>query len=228
MALGLITRILLAGFSQRLGAAYSVRLANNDVIQFGLTNNEVVQYVGYADSGEEVVKLVKSLRPDIVLINAHIKGIGSLEAIKRIKKMSHKTHIIGFSNIDDGLYASLHFKAGAEGFIHPNHTLNDTLEAIKTVKDGQLYQCELTKSQIQSPPSTDLQPFVALTERELQVATMISQGYNNADIAKKLSISNKSILSYKARVFKKLSLSNDVELSHCALKHNMIIIEKSG
>ena len=90
MALGLITRILLAGFSQRLGAAYSVRLANNDVIQFGLTNNEVVQYVGYADSGEEVVKLVKSLRPDIVLINAHIKGIGSLEAIKRIKKMSHK------------------------------------------------------------------------------------------------------------------------------------------
>ena len=225
MASHLIIRILCAGNSTRLNVISKLKLSNNGGIHIALNNGYLIQFISFTTSCEEAINLNKSLRPDIVLIDAHITGIGSIEATKRITNMTGKTKVIGMSSIDDALYPLSFFKAGATGFIHPHDNINSFLEAICLVKAGGVYKSGLTQKQISSPPSTDLQPFIALTERELQVAAMIAQGVNLTDIAKKLRISVKSIQTYKKRILKQLNLNNDVELSHYAIKHKIILID---
>lgn len=224
----LIIRILSAGDSPRLTMVSRSKLSNNGIIQFGLSNNDVVQYIGLTDCSEEAVKLTKSQQPDIVLMDAHIGGIGSIEATKRIIKMRHNPAVIGISTIDDPIYPQFFFNAGAMGFIHANDKINNILNAIQTVKQGRIYQSQLTSAQTQLPISNKSQPFILLTERELQVAMMTAEGDDHKLIAKKLDVSIKSIQTYKTRILKKLNISNDVELSHHAIKHNLIHIYNGG
>ena len=220
----LIIRVLCAGSSSRLTMIPSAKVGNDGVIQFGLINNDLVQFIGFTESSEEAIKLTKSQQPDIVLIDAHIDGVGSIEATKRITKMTHNTAVIGISALDDPIYPYYFFNAGAKGFIHANDQINDFLEAIQTVKQGRIYQSALTNAQIRPPISSKRQPFILLTERELQVAILTAEGDHPSLIAKKLNISMKSIQTYKVRILKKLNLSNDVELSHFAIKYKLINI----
>lgn len=223
----MIIRVLCAGSSSRLTMIPSAKVGNDGVIQFGLINNDLVQFIGFTESSEEAIKLTKSQQPDIVLIDAHIDGVGSIEATKRITKMTHNTAVIGISALDDPIYPYYFFNAGAKGFIHANDQINDFLEAIQTVKQGRIYQSALTNAQIRPPISSKRQPFILLTERELQVAILTAQGDYSSLIAKKLNISMKSIQTYKVRILKKLNLSNDVELSHFAIKYNLIHIRNT-
>ena len=154
-------------------------------------------------------------------------GVGSIEATKRITKMTHNSAVIGISALDDPIYPYYFFNAGAKGFIHANDQINDFLEAIQTVKQGRIYQSALTNAQIRPPISSKRQPFILLTERELQVAILTAQGDHSSLIAKKLNISMKSSQTYKVRILKKLNLSNDVELSHFAIKYNLIHIRNT-
>ena len=224
----MIIRVLCAGSSSRLTMIPSAKVGNDGVIQFGLINNDLVQFIGFTESSEEAIKLTKSQQPDIVLIDAHIDGVGSIEATKRITKMTHNTAVIGISALDDPIYPYYFFNAGAKGFIHANDQINDFLEAIQTVKQGRIYQSALTNAQIRPPISSKRQPFILLTERELQVAILTAEGDHPSLIAKKLNISMKSIQTYKVRILKKLNLSNDVELSHFAIKYNLINIRDAN
>ncbi|MDG2471941.1 MAG: hypothetical protein P8M71_02360 [Pseudomonadales bacterium] len=122
----LIIRILSPGDSPRLNMVSRSRLSNNGVIQFGLTNNDIVQYIGFTDSSEEAVKLTKSMRPGIVLMDAHIGGIGCIgciEATKRTIKRRYNSAVIGISSIDDPIYPQFFFNVGAMGFIHANNQM---------------------------------------------------------------------------------------------------------
>ncbi len=100
----LIIRILCAGTSLRLTMIPSAKVGNDGVIQFCLNNNDLVQFIGITKSSEEAMKLTKSQQPDIVLIDAHIDGVGSIEATKRITKMTHNTAVIGIYAVNEPIY----------------------------------------------------------------------------------------------------------------------------
>jgi two-component system invasion response regulator UvrY len=115
---------------------------------------------------------------------------------------------------------------GASGFISKKAAPAEMVQAIKKVYAGQRYISDevaqkIAMSKIQS--SND-NPFSELSDREMQIMLMITQGEKINDIAEKLNVSPKTVNSYRYRMFEKLKIDGDVELTHLAIRHRMINI----
>jgi two-component system invasion response regulator UvrY len=115
-------------------------------------------------------------------------------------------------------------QAGAYGFLTKDAEYSEMIDAIYKVASGQKYLSPEIAQRI-AIGSLDLNqsnPFEALTERELEITMMITRGIKVTDIAKTLSLSAKTVNTYRYRTFDKLNIESDVELTHLALRHNLI------
>ena len=117
---------------------------------------------------------------------------------------------------------------GAAGYLTKSAGPDEMINAIRSVNSGQRYITpeiaqQMALNQFKSP---DENPFNSLSERELQIMLMITRGERVPDISEQLSLSTKTINSYRYRMFEKLNVSNDVELTHLAIRHGMLNTEK--
>lgn len=153
-------------------------------------------------------------------------SVSLINAIKRIKRFSQSIKIIVISPKTDSILSIPLLQLGIEGFVVENISAENMLQAIRQVCIGQRYisqelamQIALTKLQ------TDLNPLHYLSERELQIMSMIIRGKKIAQIADELNLNAKTVNSYRYRMFSKLKISGDVELTHIAVRYGLIEIE---
>ena len=180
--------------------------------------------VAEAASGEEALSLSKTKRLDVILMDLKMPGIGGIEATKKLSRLVPDAKIVIVTVCDDDLFPSRVLQAGAAGYITKGAELDEMLRAIKAVHSGQRYiSPEIARLlALRHLDDTGRSPFEILSERELQVFMMITQGAKVQDIADKLCLSSKTVNSYRYRIFEKLGVKNDVELTHLAIKHGVI------
>ncbi|MFT6986262.1 MAG: two-component system invasion response regulator UvrY [Psychromonas sp.] len=183
-----------------------------------------MKVIGEAQSGEEAVKWCRSNTPDVVLMDINMPGIGGLDAMHRILRINEGIKIIMLTMHTENPFPSKVMQAGASGYLSKGAAPDEVLSAIRSVNSGQRYLApeiaqKMALSQI-SPTTED--PFSVLSERELQIMMMITKGQRVVDISEQLSLSPKTINSYRYRLFEKLGVKGDVELTHLAIRYGML------
>ncbi len=188
-----------------------------------------MKVIGEVDSGEAACQFCRSEEPDIVLMDMNMPGIGGIEATKKILRYSPDVKVIILTMHTEDPFPSKVMKNGAQGFLTKTTSPDDLINAIKQVNVGQRYIAPEIAQQMAlnqfSGVDTD-KPFETLSERELQIMLMITKGEKVQDIADQLSLSSKTVNSYRYRMFEKLNICNDVELTHLAIRHGMLDMEK--
>ncbi len=185
-----------------------------------LSDEEGIHVVAEASTGEEAISCARKHEPDVVLMDVKMPGIGGIEATKKIVKALPDVKVLALSVYCEEPFPSRLLKAGAAGFLSKGAELNEMLRAIRAVKAGQRF----LSADMQKALKTDEQnnPFDVLSQRELQISMMVAEGKKVADISATLSLSSKTVNTYRYRVFEKLLITNDVELAHLASKHGLL------
>jgi len=194
-----------------------------------LADFDKIDVIGQADSGESAVSMARELRPDVVLMDANMPGIGGLEATRRLIRFDPDIKVIAVTIHDEEPYPTKFMQAGAAGYVTKGADIKEIVNAIIQVKTGKRYITPDIAQQMALKalnPDED-SPFDILSEREMQVMLMITQGQKVQDISDQLFLSPKTVNSYRYRLFEKLDIENDVELTHMAIRYGVISTEKS-
>ena len=206
---------------------------DHDLVRMGivrmLADVEGFKVIGEAKCGEDAVKLTRNLCPDVALMDVKMPGIGGIEATKKLLAINGNIKIVAVTACDDDLYPSRLMQAGAVGYVTKGAGLDEMIDAINTVYNGDLYMSSRVAQQMAlrtfAEKNGAKSPFEKLSERELQTAVMISNGQKVQDIANIFCVSPKTINSYRYRIFDKLRINSDVELTLLAVKHNILDVE---
>ena len=181
--------------------------------------------IGDACSGEEALLLCRSLKPNVVLMDVKMPGIGGLEATRKLLRSAPDTKVIACTACDDEPFPTRLMQAGAAGYITKGADLEEMVKAIKLVVAGQRYMSPdiaQTLALKSINPASSQSPFDALSEREMQIALMVVSCNKVQEISDKLCLSPKTVNSYRYRVFEKLEITSDVELTLLAVRHGML------
>ena len=190
-----------------------------------LADVEGVDVVGEADSGESAVLRVRELKPDLVLMDVKMPGIGGLEATRKIIRSHPDIRVIAVTACDEEPFPSRLLQAGAAGYLTKGAALDEMIKAIRQVFAGQRYlSADVAQQRARKPfqAQGDNSPFELLSEREMQIALMIAGCQKVQSISDKLCLSPKTVNTYRYRIFEKLAITSDVELAMLAVRHGMV------
>lgn len=193
-----------------------------------LADHDKITVIGEAESGEEGVAKARELRPDVVLMDANMPGIGGLEATRRLLRYDPDIKVIAVTVHGDEPYPTRFMQAGACGYVTKGADIEEMVIAIRQVARGKRYLApEIAQQMALNAVNPDEgTPFDELSDREMQVMLMITKGQKVQDISEQLFLSPKTVNSYRYRLFDKLKIENDVELTHMAIRHGVIESEK--
>ena len=183
-----------------------------------------IAVVGVAKSGEEAVDAMASLSPDIVLMDVNMPGIGGMEACRRILQDNPEVKIITLSVNKDGSIPQQLFKLGILGFISKDSPVDEMINAIRKVMAGDRYLSADVANNLatQGLPGYYESPFSKLSRRESEVVNLILQGKSIKEMSEMLILSDKTVNTYRYRLYDKLNIKNDVELTRLAFKFGHI------
>lgn len=191
-----------------------------------LADDPGIEVTAQACSGEEALQLIREGRPDVVLMDLRMPGIGGLEAIRRILRIDDGIRIIAVTACADDPYPTRVMQAGASAYITKGADLREMIRAIRLAHSGQRYISPEIAQKMALRQLGDGEreeaPFEQLSERELQIALMIVDCHKVQDISDKLCLSPKTVNSYRYRIFEKLKISSDVELTLMAVRLGLL------
>ena len=196
---------------------------DHPVFRFGLRAllNAIpdTEVVGEGTTGEEVLALAGSVRPDVILMDINMPGVNGIEATRRIRESNPDIRILIVTMLeDDTVFAAM--RAGARGYLVKGADPSEVLRAIRAVADGEaIFRPAIAERLIHSfatPPasasdsmrSADAVVFPDLTDRERAVLALIAQGLTNSAIAERLILSPKTVRNYITEIFSKLQVAD--------------------
>ena len=187
-----------------------------------LSGETDIEVVGEADCGEDALPQIRKLAPDVVLCDLHLPGVSGLELTERILKGDQGTRVIVVSVLEDGPMPKRLLEIGASGYVGKGGDASELLRAVREVARGKRY---LANSVAQNLAlygiDGDGSPFDALSARELEVAMLLTQGLRQEDIARRLSLSAKTINTHKTRLFEKLGIQDNIALARLAGQYGL-------
>ncbi|MBB1521459.1 UvrY/SirA/GacA family response regulator transcription factor [Aquipseudomonas campi] len=202
---------------------------DHDLVRTGITRMladiDGLQVIGQADSGEESLKKARELKPDVVLMDVKMPGIGGLEATRKLLRSYPDLKVIAVTACEDDLFPTRLLQAGAAGYLTKGAALEEMVQAIRMAFAGQRYISSQIAQQLalkSFQPNNSGSPFDSLSEREIQIALMIANCHKVQTISDKLCLSPKTVNTYRYRIYEKLSITSDVELALLAVRHGMV------
>ncbi len=190
----------------------------------GMLNDECgIEVVEQVSTGEQAIGAARSHRPDIVLMDLEMPGMGGLEATLRIRRYWPRTAVIAVTAHDSSLYAVHALRAGAQGYVHKSADRQELIQAIRRVSEGQCHICDdVARYVALTRTGHERDPFQALTQRELQVLMHLLRGRRSSAIAEELRLSPKTVSSHRKRLFARLGVCNEAELARMAIDYGII------
>jgi DNA-binding NarL/FixJ family response regulator len=182
-----------------------------------------IEVVAEADSGELACRLFAELTPDVVIMDLTLPGIGGLEAIRRIVHRSRQAKVLVFSMHEDTLFVEQALAAGARGYVTKSSPPHVLVAAVKEVAAGgrplagDLPQ-RLAFARVRGGDS----PLKELSTREFAIFCLLAEGLSSAEIAKRLSLSHKTVANYGTQLKSKLKVGTAAELARLAIRHGVI------
>jgi len=183
-----------------------------------------INVVDEADCGETAIDKVRKEKVDVILMDVNMPGIGGLEATRKLIQIDPGLRVIVVTVHAGEPFPTRLLEAGAAGYLTKDCGQEEIINAIYAVSKGDRYIGNniAQKIALSMMPGANKSPFDSLSQREMQVMLMITQGQNSQEISDKLCLSPKTISTYRHRLFEKLDVDNDVELTRLAILHGMI------
>lgn len=180
--------------------------------------------VAEASNGEETVELAVSMKPDVILMDIYIPGIGGMKAVRKIRSLCPDVKIIIVSAEVDAPFPAHLLDAGASGYLTKNCNVEEIMDAIEVVCQGERYiSAEIARQMALSMmPGGKDSMFDCLSQREMQILLLVAQGRNTHDISDQLSLSSKTVFTYRYRLYEKLGVDNDVALVRLAMRYGVV------
>jgi DNA-binding NarL/FixJ family response regulator len=182
-----------------------------------------IEIVGEAEDGERGLVLIRQMQPDVALVDVHMPGISGVELTERVRRSKLASRVVILTVAGDAPYPRRLLEAGASGYLTKGCPADELLKAIRHVADGLRYiGGEVAQQLALATMYGEESPFQKLSARELEIARMLSQGQKANAIAERLHLSEKTVATYKSRLYEKLRIDNVVALAHLAGLHGLL------
>jgi|TARA_B110000977_G_scaffold119050_1_gene153518 two-component system invasion response regulator UvrY len=199
-------KIVREGIRQIIQGFHDITLIQNDI-----------------SSGEELLQVLRKTEVDVIILDVSLPGRSGLEVLKQVKILHPKTNVLILSMYPEDQFAIRMLKAGASGYLHKDSSPDVLIEAIRVIsKGGEYLSPEITKLLFREMNNKHQElPHTSLSDREYEVFLAIGDGRPNNAIALQLSLSAKTISTYRSRVLKKMNLDNNSDMIKYILLHNL-------
>jgi len=182
-----------------------------------------IKVLGEADSGEEAVRRFGELRPDVIVMDISMPGIGGLEAIDRILAKDPDMRILVLSAHEDAMHARRVLKAGAAGYLTKRSAAEELMRAIRMVSQGKTYlEPGIAQQMAVEQVSGERNPVDTLSEKEFKVFLSLASGRSVQEIAEVMSLSPRTVGTHLYNIKQKLGASNSAELAIIAIRAGLI------
>ncbi len=178
-----------------------------------LETAEDIEVVGEVGDGRSAVDRCETLRPDVVLCDLSIPGLGGLEVIKHTRAMTRPPKFVILSMYHDHVWVQRALAAGARGYLVKGAGVKDVLRAIRTVADG---------GEFLSPSAARASLVEDLTPREREVLTLLAEGHTSKEIGGILGISPRTAEHHRARLMSKLGINDVAGLTRYAIRQGLV------
>ena len=188
--------------------------------------------VGEAETGQEAIRRVAELSPDVVLMDIEMPGMNGIEATRRIKAGAPAAAVLALTMYEDDQYFFEMLRAGASGYVPKRAAPDELVSAIRAVSRGEVFLYPSLAGRLvqdylrRGPAGEEEPPGDELTPREQEVLTLIAEGLSNNEIADRLVISAKTVDRHRENIMRKLNLHNRVDLVKYALRKGLIGLEE--
>jgi DNA-binding NarL/FixJ family response regulator len=188
-----------------------------------LQNTPEIEVIAEADSGELACRYFAEHAPDVVVMDLTLPGIGGLEAIRRIVQRDPRARILVFSMHEETMFVEHALAAGACGYVTKSSSPHVLVAAVRDVAAGGRplagdIAARLAFERVRGRDS----PLMGLSTREFEVFCLLAEGLGSAEIAKRLSLSHKTVANYGTQLKSKLNVGSVAELTRLAIRHGII------
>ena len=188
-----------------------------------LEQEALFDVIGEAESGEKAYHMFGELKPDVMVMDLSMPGMGGLEAIRRILMRHVRARILVLTMHEDLSFANQALKLGAKGYLIKNTLGDDLVKSIQTVSRGEVFLSdEIAKKMAMQSISGEQDPIHELSAREFEIFRLLSEGLEIDAIATTLNISSKTVSNYQTMIKQKLNINTPVELIRYAIKAGII------
>ncbi|KHF24876.1 response regulator [Solemya velum gill symbiont] len=185
-----------------------------------------IEVVGQAENGEEGVRVYGELEPDVVLMDIQMPVLDGIEATRKLQRIYDTCNVVILSSVETDPFPLQARDAGAIGFLSKRCTIDELCAAVRNASAGLPYiSTEIAQRLALSKIDGGDSLLDTISPREMQVLLLATRGSRNKDIAEEMNISEKTVSTYKQRLYEKLGVKNDVEMAHYALRHHLIEVK---
>lgn len=202
---------------------------DHDIIIQGLKRilgfEEDMEIIGEAENGEKALKLIKLLKPDVVLLDCNMPLMNGIEVLESIKKQEDNIKVIMLTVENDRKVIHSAIDIGADGYMLKDSAGTEIVSAIRMVDMGEKYidksLVSLLFSDIKSSNKKTICILDSLSKREMEVLAKISKGLSNKEIGEQLYLSEKTIKNYATNLFRKINVDDRVQATILAIQNNI-------
>jgi two-component system invasion response regulator UvrY len=189
-----------------------------------LGNIPEITVAGEAISGQEVLDKVRAEAWDVVILDISMPDCSGLDILKQLKSERPKLPVLVLSMHSEDQYAVRALKAGASGYLTKDSAPDELVKAIRKVVSGGRYvgSCLAERLAFEIGADSSKLPHETLSDREFQVLRLIASGKSVTEIAAELSLSPKTVSTYRVRLLKKMNLKTNAELMHYAMQNHLV------
>ncbi len=189
-----------------------------------LDQEPAMELVGEASNGSETLQVVKATRPNVLLLDVSMPGRGGLDIVKELKQQHPDLHILMLTAHPEDHFAIRCLRNGADGYMTKEQAVDQLVEAIFKVQQGGKYISSELAEQLAFNLQVDYRdaPHEVLSDREFQVLLMIASGQTVSEIAAELSLSVKTISTYRSRILEKMLFRNNSQITQYCLRERLI------
>ncbi|HWS24402.1 MAG TPA: response regulator transcription factor [Anaerolineales bacterium] len=181
-----------------------------------------IEVIGEASDGETAIRMVSELKPDVVLMDLLMPGMGGVEAIRQIRVLSPSSRIFVLSSSHEDELVVSSIRAGATGYLVKTSSPDVLTQGIRDLAAGNSVLPPDISSKLISAMQDPKVPNATLTHREVDVLKLISEGLSNKDISEVLEISENTVISHVGRILNKLELENRTQAALYARKQGLV------
>ena len=187
-----------------------------------------MEVVGDAADGEQAYQIVSRERPDVLLLDISMPpGESGLVACERFARDFPDMAVLVLTMFSEADYVFFALRSGALGYVLKSASTDMLIDAIHAVAKGEVYVQEgldeALAGKLVAADEVEVNPYHALSSREIEVMSLLARGYTNKEISERIFVSVKTVESHRRNIYAKLGISTRAELFHIAAKHHLLV-----